>query len=155
MGGILPDGYPGLLLIKVFVGMANEPENLAQSIAKGTLFNEKATLAVGIGNKFADPVIGLALGNLASEAFLNEHQATVDQISELPHQIGIMAVIELLPGKVRILFLRAVGDKVVANGIGMVMIQKVRNPDSPVTAGGDLPPLQGFLFAGDDPVGKL
>ena len=71
------------------------------------------------------------------------------------YQLVVVAAHELRPGEIRVAGLRHVDGEIIAKGIGVIALQIVGEPDSPVAARRKLAVLQTQELVGGNIIGQI
>src|SRR5690606_22309330 len=103
---------------------------------------------LNVGQKLPAPVV-LPGRDPALKILVGKGNGPVDQIAPRPGQLAVVALDKFPPGKVGIPGLRPVNNEEITQAVGLVILEKVGNPDGPVLACGQFPAFDGEKLAGN------
>ena len=119
----------GALRSEVAVGLAGQGQRLAQGgaeLAGGVQLAHGLEASLDLGQERPVLVVQLArLGHLPVEALVGKTQHAVGQIAPGGDQLVVVALDKILPGELGVAGLGRDGGQVEAQGVGVVLAQKV------------------------------
>ena len=127
------DERPGRLVGDVLVDLGREPHRLAERGAEAAALDQRADLVEAGVDRREQRLVGL--GELAglrhlAEVAVRVRERAVDEVAPVREQLVVVAADELGPGEVGVLRLRARGDEVVAERVGVVALEEVAHARS-------------------------
>ncbi len=138
------DPFPGFLLVEVAIGFMRQRHRFRQrglELAECDQFAHALESCLHLCQQRCVRVVQLArLRHAGVEALVGEAQHAVGQVAPGGHQFVVVATQELLPGEVHILRIGGVDGQHVAQRVGIVAAEEVRDGYAPTAAGGELLP---------------
>src|SRR3972149_510735 len=146
------DQVPGGVAFYVAVRLPRHRHRRLQSGAEAAETDVLAGAGYGLFRSGQEDSIGggqlAGAGYGTAEVVVSEGQDPIHQITPGGHEFIIVAPHEVVPGEVGVGGLRHVHGQIVAERVGMVAREGVRDPDGPPEAGGGLAPADCLILIG-------
>ena len=152
------DERPRRLVADVLVDLGREPHRLAERGAEAAALDQRADLVeAGVDRREQRAVDVGQLAGLRhlAEVAVRVRERAVDEVAPVREQLVVVAADELGPGEVGVLRLRAGGDEVVAERVGVVALEEVADADRVAAARRELLALHRQVLGRDDVVRQL
>ncbi len=154
------DHLPGFCIGQVFVAQAGQVHGCLDGLPETKLFQALLHTLSNVSDLLKYLLVAVqqswSLPAPSLKIFMGQHNGPVYKIPQDGHQFVVVAVLEVLPGKIVVLVFRSIGTEHITHHIlfAREIFQVFMQPDGPVPGGGDLVVLQVQKFVGRNIFGQ-